>query len=72
MSIVSADQKDKAAANTNPTSDRRLISHILIDFQQRSQNYTMEKRKHTNYAGLTGCLYVEECKCIYIYHPAQN
>ena len=35
----------------------------------------MEKRNKassTNGAGLTGCLHEDECKQIYIYHPAQN
>ena len=31
-----------------------------------------ERASSTNGAGLTGCLHVEECKMIHIYHPAQT
>ena len=44
------------------------------DFWQRSQNNGGKKKKASsiNVAGQTGCLQVEECKYIQIYHPAQN
>jgi hypothetical protein len=31
-----------------------------------------KKASSTNDAGLTGCLHIEKCKQIHIYHPEQN
>jgi len=44
------------------------------NFLKRIQKYTLDKRMYlqTNAAGQTQCLYVENRKCICIYHPSQN
>jgi hypothetical protein len=40
--------------------------------KNKNKNKNKEKASSTNGASLTGCLHVEECKYIHIYHPAQN
>ena len=47
-------------------------------FKTKSKKYPMDKMKKKypmdkiNGAGLTGCMHVEECKLIYIFHTAQH
>ena len=44
-----------------------------MNFDKEAQNIRSKKKASSaNGRSLTGCLHVEECKYIHIYHPAQH
>ena len=46
--------------------------HEILDKKAKTIQLNYKKVCSTRSAGLTGCLHVEGCKLIHIYHPAQS
>jgi hypothetical protein len=64
-------QVDQWERIEDPEINPHSLRHMIFDKEAKTIQWKM-RASSTHGADLTGCLHIEGCKLIHIYHPSQN